>query len=189
MEHVPIAIWSSKAVIGRWHEHAAAGIEAQLTDQGKLAGTLTSHLDSPLEDCVLFYDRWAYPVRRLDPGQAIDVETALEPQTVHVDTYLRHVTSEGDRNVAAPYDRASFDVPRIIEIMTLHELAGGEKYTGLSDSYQGFIDLSGLVHNGRAVLIGRKATGTMELERDGKPLDSPRGRHWTFYRYVLPVRP
>ncbi len=186
MERVPIAVWSSKAFVGRWWQHGESQIEAQLSDRGKLVGTLSSHLDAPLEDSVLLYDRWAYPLRQLQPGQQVDIETGLDPQTV--DTYLRHVTVQGDRNVAPPYDRASFDVPRIVEIMTTYELAGGEKYTGLANAYQDFIDLSGLVKNGRAVLIGRKAQRATELERDGRPLGNGDSRHWTIYRYVFPVR-
>src|SRR5262249_50097406 len=134
--------------------------------------------------CVLFYDRWAYPLRRLRPGAQIDIETQLDAQTV--DTYLRHVTVQQDRSVAPPYDRASFDVPRIVEIMTLHELAGGSNYTSLSGQHQSFVELSSLVRNGRAVLVGRVAEPGSELMRDGKSLDAVRG-HWTFCRFVLPV--
>ncbi len=153
MEHVPIAIWSSKAFVGRWQADGKPPIEAELADRGKLVGTLTSRLDAPLADSVLLYDRWAYPLRELRPGQRIDIEWQLDPQTV--DTYLRHVTVQGDRNVAPPYDRASFDVPRIVEIMSAFQLAGGEDYTQLANNYQGFIDVSTLVRDGRAVLIGR----------------------------------
>ena len=83
---------------------------------GRLVGTLTSALPQPLTDGVLFYERWAYPLRTFAPSQTIDVETDLDPQ--RIDTYLRHVTVQGDRNVAASYDRATFDVPTIVEMMT-----------------------------------------------------------------------
>ena len=155
MEHVPIAIWSSKALMARWRAEGQPPVEANLSDRGKLVGTLTSHLDVPLADAVLLYDRWAYPMRELRPGQRVDIESQLDPQTV--ETYLRHVTVEGDRNVAPPYNRASFDVPRIIEVMSAYQLAGGEDYTGLSNNYQDFIDISTLVRDGRAVLFGRCA--------------------------------
>lgn len=186
MDRVPIAVWSSKAFVGRWWQRGESQIEAQLSDQGKLVGTLTSHLNAPLEDSVLLYDRWAYPLKQFKPGQQIDIETGLDPQTV--DTYLRHVTAQGDRNVALPYDPRSFDVSRIVEIMSTYDLAGGEKYTGLANAYQGFVDLSELVKNGRAVLIGRRAQSATELLRDGRPLGNDLGQHWTVYRYVFPVR-
>lgn len=135
---------------------------------------------------MLFYERWAYPLRQIKPGQTIDIETDLDPQ--RVETYLRRVTVQGDRNVASPYDRASFDVAKIVEIMTTHTLAGGEKYTGLAHKYQGFVELSGLVQNGRAVLVGRTAQPAATLQRDAKPLVDAAGVQWSFQRYVFGVQ-
>jgi hypothetical protein len=186
MDRVPIAVWSSKALVGRWWHSGAPQVEAELGNRNRLVGTLKSRLELPLVDCVLFYDRWAYPLRQLKPGQSVDIETDLDPQ--RVDTYLRHVTMQADRNLATPYDRTSFDIPRIVEIMTSHELAGGEKYTGLAHESQGFVDLSGLVNNGRAVLIGRIAQAATTLARDDEPIDEAVGARWTFHRYVFPVQ-
>ena len=184
IEHVPIAAWSSKAFVARWWRHRDGGIEAQLADDGQLVGTLTSHLAMPLADAVLIYGKWAYAIRELVPLRVIDFET-MDPQTV--DTYLRHVTAQGDRQVAPPYDRASFDIPRIVEIMTAHDLAGGEKYTGLVNQYQAFSEISPSVQNGRAVLLGRSAGPAARLERDDEPLAGADLETWTFYRYVFPV--
>jgi hypothetical protein len=186
LERVPIAVWSTKAFVGRWSAQGAGQIEARLSDKGKLVGTLESHLNTTLEDAVLIYDRWAYPLHRLEPAQHIDIAAELDPQTV--ETYLRHVTVVHDRDISRPYDRASFDIPRIVEIMTAHELAGGERYTGLSNQYQNFVEVSGLVKNGRAVLIGRQSQRATELVRDGRSLaPEGAGQHWTFYRFVFPV--
>jgi hypothetical protein len=185
MHRVPIAIWSSRAFVGRWWHSGVGQVEAQLSDRGKLVGTLTSHAD--LDDAVLIYDRWAYPLRQLlMRDRPIDIETQLDPQTV--DTYLRHVTAERDRNVAPPYDRGAFDIPRIVEIMTAYELAGGANYTGLAHEYQAFVDLSGLVKNGRAILIGRSLRPGAELDRDEQPLAGAERQQWTFFRYVFPVK-
>ena len=40
MERVPIAIWSTKAFVGRWWAEGAGPIEAELGDNGQLVGTL-----------------------------------------------------------------------------------------------------------------------------------------------------
>jgi hypothetical protein len=183
---VPVAVWSTKAFVGRWWAGAAAPIEADLADGGRLTGTLASRLDAPLEDSVLIYDTWAYPLRTFAPGQTIDVAAQLDPQTV--ETYLRRVTVRGDRDVAPPYDRASFDIPRIVEVMSCHELAGGENYTALAAEFQEYVDLSQLVGNGRAVLIGRQPKTATRLVSDGDSLDDPAGSRWTFYRFVFPVK-
>jgi hypothetical protein len=89
--------------------------------------------------------------------------------------------------MAPPYDRASFDVPRIVEIMTAHDMVGGEKFTGLANQYQGFAEISRLVRNGRAVLFGRTPGPAARLERDGERLAADETEQWTFHRYVFPV--
>jgi hypothetical protein len=185
LHRVPIAIWSTRPFVGRWWTDAAPPIEAALSDDGRLSGTIECHLTAPLERAVLIYDTWAYPLNKLEPGQFIDIAHDLDPQTV--ETYLRQVTVRGDRDVVPPYDQSSFDVPRIVEVMSCHELAGGSGYTGLEGTYQEFVDLSHLVADGRAILIGRQATSATRLICAGEPLDDPDGQHWTFYRFVFPV--
>jgi hypothetical protein len=182
---VPIAVWSSKAFVGRWWRSAPGPVEAQLADDGRLGGTLVSRLDEPLTDAVLLYDKWAYVVHALEPRQTIDLET-IDPQTA--DTYLRKVTVSGDRQVTAPFDQTSFDVPRIVEMMSAQGLAGGEVYTGLTNRYQPFVELTDLVADGRAVLLARVPRKAARLKNDGKPLAEELTRSWTFYRCVFPVK-
>ncbi|MGD9723705.1 MAG: hypothetical protein AB7O59_04870 [Pirellulales bacterium] len=186
LEQVPIAVWSTRPFVARWWAEAAPPIVADLSDAGRLAGSLEYRRAQPLEDCVLIYGGWAYPLRTLQPGQRIDIDRELDPQTVQ--TYLRRVVVRNDRDVAPPYDQASFDVARILEIMSCHELAGGESYTGLANEYQAFVDLSQLVQNGRAILIGREPRCDTQLMSDGRPLVDDTGRQLTFYRFVFPVR-
>jgi hypothetical protein len=184
LHSVPIAKWSTKSLVGRWWAHQTAGIQAQLRETTRLQGTITNNDRTPLENCVLFYERWAYLLPKLQPGRAIDIGS-VDPQ--RVETYLRHVTVQGDRNVSAPYERASFDVARIVEIMSAHELAGGEKYTGLSHRDLGFLDLSRLVNTGAAVLIGRSPTAAAQFEALPAPAAENVGFEWCVHRYVFPV--
>lgn len=186
LEQTPIAIWSSKAFVGRWWGAGSGGIEARLADDGRLTGTLKNSLAVPLTHSVLIYDKWAYVIRDFQPGRQLDLELDIDPQTV--DTFLRRVTAVGDRKVVAQYNHESFDVPRIVEMMTAHELAGGRAYTNLANRYQAFAELSGHVQRGRAVLVGRVEQSPTELSRDGQPLaDAEHTQQWTFYRYVIPV--
>jgi hypothetical protein len=185
LDRVPIAVWSTKSFVGRWWRQAASPIDAELRGRDRLAGTLTSHLPAPLEDCVLFFERWAYPIRQLRPGQSLDLEIDLDPQ--RTETYLRRVKVQQDRNIEEAYDRASFEIPKIVEIMSAYSMAGGEKYTLLTNDYQPFVDLSRLVAGGRAVLIGRSAEPAATLDRDKRPLDAA-GSHWTYYRFVFAVQ-
>jgi hypothetical protein len=186
LKRVPIAVWSSKAFVGRWWSEGggSASVVAQLTDDGRLAGTLTNRLETPLSGAVLLYDKWAYVIRKLEPGATLELDS-IDPQTAV--TYLRRVKVQDDRQIAPPYDRASFDVPRIVEIMTAHDMVEGAKYTGLTNQYQGFAEISRLVRNGRAVLFGVAERPAARLERDGGPLAADQTRNWTFHRYVFPV--
>jgi len=185
LDRVPIANWSTKSFVGRWWRQGKSPVDTELRGRDRLAGTLTSNLPAPLEDCVLFFERWAYPIRQLRPGQSLDLEIDLDPQ--RTETYLRRVKVQQDRNIEQPYDRASFEVPKIVEIMSAYDMAGGEKYTLLANDYQQFVDLSRLVAGGRAVLIGRSAEPAATLERDDKPLDAS-GLRWTYYRFVFAVQ-
>ncbi len=188
---VPIAVWSSKPFVGRTWDSAPGGIQAELSDDGRLTGTVRNKLSVPLTHCVLIYDKWAYVIRDFPAGRELDLAIDIDPQTV--DTYLRKVTAVGDRKVAAPYNQAGFDVPRIVELMTAHELAGGKSYTGLANHYQRFMELSDLVSRGRAVLIGRLSEPASTLvRRDGDSqgeqlAPDEQTQHWTFHRYVIPV--
>ena len=96
----------------------------------------------PLADCVLVYDRWAYPIGKLDPHASFTVENKLDPQTV--ETYFKHVSILHEKDAGSTYDPASLDVPRIIEMMMFYEHLGGEDYTRLSNQYQHYLDASAL---------------------------------------------
>ncbi len=189
LRRVPIAVWSSKSFVGRAWGESTGGIDAQLADDGRLTGTIRNALSVPLTHSVLIYDKWAYVIRDFAPGRELDLALDIDPQTV--DTYLRKVTVAGDRKVVAPYDQGGFDVPRIVEIMTAHDLAGGKSYTGLENHYQDFVELSNLVSRGRAVFIGRvaqPATTLVQTDDGSRQIaGDAHTQYWTFHRYVIPV--
>ncbi len=187
---MPIAVWSTKGIAGRWSGIAASPIVAELVDQGDsmLAGSLQSRLDEPLRDCVLLYDRWAYPIGTLDARARFSVEKKLEPQAV--ETYFKRQSLIDEQGALSTYDPTSLDVGRIVETMMFHQHLGGADYTQLSNQYQHFIDLSGLLRCGRAILVGRGPKAGGQLMRgitDLTPLENAGDRHWTFYRFVFPV--
>src|SRR5215475_10689414 len=80
-------------------------------------------------DCVLLFGRtergergWAYPLpKSLSPGQEVPFDH-LESQTVETFLTKRRIISSKDE--AAGYDRAAFEVGRIVEVMMFHDRAG-----------------------------------------------------------------
>ena len=190
LEGMPIAVWSTKGVTGRWHGTATAPIVGELIDRGDnmLAGSLQSRLDEPLTDCVLVYGRWAYPIGTLDARARFSVEKKLDPQTV--ETYFKRISLFNENEANSTYDPASVDVGRIVETMMFHEHLGGVDYAKLSNQYQQFVDLSGLLRCGRAILVGRGPKAGGQLMRgadDGQPVENAGDRRWTFYRFVFTV--
>ena len=77
----------------------------------------------------------------------------------------------------------------ILQQMMFYDAARGRRYTGLANRYQEFVDLSGHLDLGRAILWGATTEQPAELENEGKPLADASERHWTFYRFVLPLEP
>jgi hypothetical protein len=95
---------------------------------------------------------------------------------------------------STPYDQMSFDVPAILRQMMFYRVAGGQGYAQLSNTYQHFVDLSGHIGNGRAVLVGftqlagSKGQAGAALLRDGEPIQAAESKHWTCCRFVYTVQ-
>ena len=131
IEQLPISIWSTKSLVGRWSAEAASPLTAELVDKGErlLSGTIDVSEKLELTDAVLLYDRWAYPIRQWQPGGIIAIERQLVPQTA--ETYLRHAAVVDEKSGRGPYDRGSTNVDHIMEMLLFYELAGGEELHGL----------------------------------------------------------
>lgn len=186
---MPIQVSSSKALTARWWGSSAKPVASRLSvdhRNGSLQGEFTNPLDVELSDCVLAFEGWAYRIdQRIAPGQTV----RLGPQTTErtLDGYLVRRRLVDSKDVSAPWDQTSLDVPRILEIMMFYQAAGGRRYTDLQLRYQPFIDLSSHVRTGRAVLLGRADLHGGELQHDGRSLADEYDRQWTFCRIVYPV--
>jgi hypothetical protein len=190
LSEVPIQVWSTKSLLSRWQTTAKVPLETELNEDidNLLQGRITNHLDVILDVGRLFYDRWAYQVPKLAPGASVRVGIDINPVTAR--TMLTQQRIIGAKEIVGAYDPQSKDVPRILELMMFHKLAGGDQYTGgLFNRYQNYVDLSPLVDLSRAVFVARVRTPGSQLERDGKPIAADEGHHWVYYRFVIPVAP
>jgi hypothetical protein len=195
LSDVPIAVWSTKSFTGRWWAAGAPRVSASLADEDQLpAGTITSKLAVPLEQCVLAYDRWAYDLGTLEPGRPARVGPSNRRTELRTLLTGRRLSFSGKQEVqeeTSPYDRGSLDVAYVLRAMMFFQAAGGRRYTGLDNAYQAFVDLSGTLKAGQAVLVGY-GPGTVygaEVLRDGHAIGDPQDSHTTIYRFVLPVKP
>lgn len=176
---------ATKSLVTRWWGRAQGQISINLSAsaEGRLRGSVGHDQQVELEDCFLYYRHWTYRLGPLQPGEQVSVNVDTTPLDAR--WRLTRRRRQVDQIAASPWDPASTDVPRIIEMMLLHELAGGRTYTDLLHRYQSFADLSSHLTLDYALLIGRAPKETMTIQTDqGVAM----GDHvWTFYRYVIPV--
>ena len=190
ISEMPIPVWSSKSVASRWWSRADVPPAGRLTthSQGLLGGRFNNPLAFELRGCILFHDRWAYKIGRIGAGEQVVLDrTVYSVQTAEWLLRKRHV--EDLKDLSTPWDQSSFDVPRIMQIMMFYEASGGRRYTNLRHRYQGFVDLSGHLKLGRAILVGRADRRATHLLRDDRVLEDDYDKHWTFFRLVFPTEP
>ena len=102
-------------------------------------------------------------------------------------------TKKQYNSISSPYDPSSFDVPMVLRQMMFYRASGGQNYVGLVNRYQYFVDLSEHLDLNRGVLIGFTDQPAGQLERHvgeaWQPIRGPEDKHWTCYRFVIPIRP
>lgn len=192
IRQMPIAVRSTRSLVGRWWGTSdfSGTADLQMTADGLLSGTVGNPLPVELTDCSLLFENWVYRLENvrgvLRPGESTRIDRE-HPFNLQWRLMRRRVQ---DTNQAiTPWDSASTDVPRILEMMMFHEAAGATGYTQLTHQYQGFVDLSDHVTSGCAVLVGRCSVPLVRLVTPGVERAEQASQAWTFVRIVWPVRP
>lgn len=201
----PIQVWSTKSFTSRWSAKTATTfIQAKLTEEGReLSGTIVSKLDFSLTNCFLVYGPaaygstsytpMAYTLNTIEPGRPVEIGSASR---IRLDTLMagRRSTFEGNappRSDGNPYDQSNQNAAYVLQAMMFFDAAGGRQSTGLPNDYQRFVDLSGLLQAGQAVLVAfPPAAGDHrggQILRDGQPIGSEDDRRTVVYRFVFPV--
>lgn len=192
---VPMPTWSTRSFTARWHVKTEVRPEARIAEKDRIpVGVITNTLGVPLAECLLCYARWAYRLGDLGPGESVAVGPTSERRDLTTLLTGRRLLFEAGVQRATPYDRGSSDVTYILRAMMFFKAAGGHRYTGLANRYQGFVDLSDLLKNDRAILmaIGPNSDGPScrpgaRLLYQGQPAAGAEDRHMTIYRFVIPV--
>ncbi len=207
LAQLPLQVWSSKSLTARWSGKTESTFQCSLEETGPIpSGHLVSRFKAPLANCLLVYGNWVYELGTLTPGQDVRIGPALPRrelasfltgQKLVFDKEEERTTQQATR-----YGIESTDPQYILRAMTFFEAAGGRPYTHLANSYQGFVDMSGLLQPNRAVLVARLAAAdTAAGESRGLPADVQvsltregenvpvREKHTVLLRFVLPVTP
>ncbi len=191
IDGLPVPVGATRSLIGRWWRFQPLETPYVLMagKDGLLTGDLRNPLDIELEDVLLAYDRWAYRLEGTFKANAVLRVENLQRRDLEWRLTQRRLMHSRTSYSTTPWDPASRDLRRILEIMMFHQAAGGPSYTGLGQSYQGWLDMSEHLRLGRAVLVGRARTAAMVLEANGQASVGEDGGEWTWYRLVFPVQP
>lgn len=189
LKNVPIQSWATKSFLGRWQAAAVKVPAASLVDEGPLLeGQVTNRLAVPLRNAALLYQHWAHELGDLAPGQSAPLGAAARRS--HLAAYLlgEKVVREDQRKFVqqtTPYDPAGDDPAAILRAMMFYRAAGGVRYARLQHGSQAWLDMSGLLVAGRAVLVAEVDLAGAELNRNSAPLVVD--RRTTLVRFVFPV--
>lgn len=197
MQRLPVQVWSTKTLTGRWTAEVSAPLEVNLRRDGEelLRGEITNNSDVELVECQLLFGRWAYDLGRLPANASFEIDSSKQPRTVKT---LLTSANAGDETITSqalvaedgtvPFERAQWDMARLAKAMMFHEAIGGSNYTKRVHRYQQFVDLSKvLATKQEAVLLAKcESPGTDWIAND-RPLASDRDRRWTYYRFLVPV--
>ncbi len=189
---MPVTVSSTRSLLGRWGGSVDAdfgsAIDLRVRRNSLLKGTVVNPLDIELEQCAVLYAKWLYRIPgTLKPGQRAQLTEATAPQDFRWQMTRRRVVDGQDITTSWSADDFS-DVPKIVEMMLFHEVAGGEAYTGLDHSYQGFVDLTSQINLGRAVLMGRAKQQAANVKLNGDDVGGDSDERLTIYRIIIPVK-
>jgi hypothetical protein len=152
-----------------------------------LQGDCVNPLDVALTEWFLVFNNRLYRGdRRLEPGETVSLSDFST--TRYLDWHLtrRRVNSD-NKDTTTPWDQADQDVARIVEMMMFHDAAGGRGYSRLRHRHQAYVDLSGHLRAGRAILLGRSDQPAASWKVDGQAIDEQLESRLTYYRVVFPV--
>ena len=204
---VPFSQWSSKSLTSEslWVSETPL-VESELTSTSanELSGRIVHHLPFELRDWIVVYEKWIYyPHPKL--GEAATIWLADQPWTPKDErnygrelrgfltrtTVTKRLAKKGkvQEDVLVEqerYDPLNLDPSEILQMMTLHEAAGGKSYTGLDHHSLRTFDLSAMLSQDRAVVIARVAEPTTEWRFNGAARTPT--RHHGFVRLLLPVK-
>jgi len=197
LKEMPIQVWSSKVVTGRWTARAPGSLHAPLVRDGeRLSGELRNPFGAALVGAWLFHDDDAYKIDDLGPGKSVNLKGLYSQGLRNVLTDTRVLESQKkhqtSRSAARPYDYGSFEVGGIVRQMMFFEAAGGQSRANLENRYQAFLDAGELLALNRAILVAlvekpEEFGSELSLESDGVKAPRNHDSRYMVVRLVIPV--
>jgi hypothetical protein len=186
---------SSKLFHGQWYGQLSDEATQRTTTTSQLRRGKTRDLEGTfqnitawsLKNAYLAHGDWMYrAIDDIAPQATVHVER-LDRKHLEYQLTQRKVLASSD--LATPWNADDTDVSRILEIMMFHQAVGRENYTVLTNHYHSELDLSRLLKQGHAILVGKVATPIVELTEEGTTIAPETTRRWSLVRIVYPVLP
>jgi len=108
-------------------------------------------------------------------------------QNPSVRTIRNHLARLGPLELENETQR--FDVQRIFERMLFHQAAGGGRGMALRNDYLNSLDMSFLLEQESAILVGLADQRAFEIFDGEQLLSDAQSLRAAVYRFVLPIRP
>ena len=187
LHEVPLSIWSTKCFSIRAFGTGLHAVESDLSeknsgDNALVEGLITNRLSQPLRDCVLLHNGWAYTIGTLMPGEPHTIDKNPSVRTIR-----NHLARLGPLELENETQR--FDVQRIFERMLFHQAAEGGHGMALRNNYLTRLDMSYLLEQKSAILVGLADQRAFKIFDGGQLLSDAQSLRAAVYRVVLPIRP
>ena len=185
--NLPINVASSKGLFARWRGKFEAASKQELAfRRGLLRGRVANPLNVDLDNVFVVYGRSAFLFKGvLGAGESFDVQADVVEKTIS--DYLNRRRLKDMGTEATPWNVTNTNMQRIMEIMMFYDKAGGQDYVNLLQRYQTEIDLSDVIGDDSAILVGRSKKPLHSMTLDRKSTAENYEEAWTYYRIVVPV--
>ena len=198
MKGLELQVSSTRPLFAQWNGKFEGRAESRLKDSriesrfqlsSRLEGTFSNPFDFPLRDCKLFHNDLVYIMRgTLAPGDVVDIRSDTTEKTVR--SFLTRRTrraDDKDKSQSVAWDSRDVNLSRIMHMMMFYHGSGGENYTGLTNAYHDFVEMTPNVSMDRAILVGQLKDRISAIEIDGDGADEFYDSSLTLVRILLPV--
>jgi hypothetical protein len=155
----------------------------------QLEGSWINPMSEDLLDGFLVYRRWMYRLpSKFRAGAMIQITARDIPKDLS--RYLQQRQIVKDSDVGIPWNpQARDNLLPLVEMIMLHESAGGSAYTGLKNEYLADLDSSKLLNDNRILVIGRLDRSIVDwsISACDHEVDVQNDRRATFVRFLIPV--
>jgi hypothetical protein len=183
LEGVRVPIWSTKFLTARWLGPTTPLFESDILPVGtdRLAGTVTSKLDLPLEDAILAFNKHVYILGDVAPGATVRVELSQDRQLSGL------LKSNSPKYEPGNVGGGKISRADLMKAVMFHDSQGtSTSERAMANSVLHALDLTGQLALDRPMLVGVVKRPAAQLVLANAP-SPPRIDQTTIVRVILPL--